>query len=70
MNERSFLKSQACMQHNLFQHVSSKGYCSFFEELAVKFTDEINLKDTKQWEHYWRHTHTTMTPPGLDVKDH
>ena len=57
------------MQQHLYKHFASEGDCSFLEDVTITFIDKIDPKDPNQWEHYWRHTHNTMAPLGLNVKD-
>ena len=69
MNDRNFLKGQACMQQQLFEHFASEGHCSFLEDVTTIFIDKTDPKDLNRWEHYWRHTLKIMVPLGLNVED-
>ena len=69
-NNRKYLRKEACMQQQLFEHFSSEGHNSFLDDVSIIFIDKTDPKDPNKREHHWKHTFKTMAPPqGLNVED-
>ena len=51
MNDRNFLKGQACMQQHLIEYFASEDHCSFLEDVTITFIEKTDPKDLNLWEY-------------------
>ena len=69
MNDRNFVKSQKCMQQQLFEHFANEVHYSFPEDITITFIYKTDPEDPNRREHCWRQTLKTMAPLDLNVED-
>ena len=68
-SDRKYARGEACLQEHLFEHFNSEGQNGFLHEVWVTLIDKTDAKNPIKREHYWRHTHKTLAPHGLNVED-